>query len=111
MIVVITSIELKSPFKFFALMLISMKIMRQLKDTPCMAQQASGFWMKHYTMTLWNSVEEMKNFARSGDHLRAMKLSSTFAKEIRTLTLEASSLPEWKPAKQRLLREGKVLNF
>lgn len=73
-----------------------------MKTTDCKAFKKQGFWTKHYTMTLWNSEEELKDFAKSGAHLDAMKESSKIAKEIRTLTIDADSLPNWKDAKQML---------
>lgn len=111
MIVVITSLKLKTPFQFFALSLNALRITRQLKSTKCVAFKSRGFWTLHYTMSLWETQEEMKEFAKSGKHLDAMKKSATIAKEIRTLTIEAPVLPKWKDAKQRLLKEGKILNF
>ncbi len=85
--------------------------MRQLKDTTCQSYKAQGFWTKHYTMTLWDSMDELKSFAKSGAHLEAMKKSAAISKEIRTLTLEASALPTWKEAKEMLFKDGKVLKF
>jgi len=111
MFITITYIELKSPLKFFALSSNAMKIMRQLKDTSCRSYKAQGFWTKHYTMTLWDSMEALKAFAKSGAHLEAMKKSAAISKEIRTLTVEASTLPSWKEAKIRLFKDGKVLRF
>lgn len=106
----ITSIELKGPLKFFALSANAMKIIKQLKTTNCKAFKKQGFWTKHYTMTLWNSEEELRDFAKSGAHLEAMKLSKTLAKEIWTYTYETDSLPNWKEAKS-LLRQGKVIRY
>ena len=106
----ITSIELKGPFKFFALSSRALKIIRQLKATNCTKYKTVGVWTKHYTMSLWNSETELKEFARSGAHLEAMKGSAQIAKEIRTLTIDADSLPNWKEAK-KLLENGKVIKF
>lgn len=111
MFITITFIELKSPLKFFALSYNAMKIMRQLKKTSCRSYKAQGFWTKHYTMTLWDSMEALKSFAKSGAHLEAMKKSAIISKEIRTLTVESSALPEWKGAKAMLFKDGKVLKF
>ncbi|EAZ80929.1 DUF3291 domain-containing protein [Algoriphagus machipongonensis] len=106
----ITSLELKSPFHFFALAASALNISRQLKATNCKEFKKRGFWMKHYTMTLWESENELKEFARSGAHLEAMKASSQIAKEIRTFTFDTESLPNWEEAKL-LLQKGKVINF
>lgn len=110
MIVVITSIELKSPFKFFALSLQALTINKQLKATNYKEFKKKGFWTTHYTMTLWDNENDLKEFARSGAHLEAMKNSYQIAREIRTIRIEAESLPDWSKAKT-LLKEAKVLNY
>jgi hypothetical protein len=106
----ITSIELKGPLKFFALSTKALKIVKQLKSTNYKDFKKRGVWTKHYTMTLWNNEEELKEFARSGAHLEAMKISKQIAKEIRTITIEANTLPNWKEA-IKLLEKGKVIKY
>jgi len=103
----ITSIQLKGPFKFFALSARAMRIIRQLKASNCKDFKKTGIWTTHYTMTLWKSEEELRDFAASGAHLQAMKASGEIAKEIRTITIDADRLPNWAEAK-RLLQEAKV---
>lgn len=106
----ITSIELKGPFKFFALSARALKIIRQLKATNCKDFKKRGIWTTHYTMTLWNNESELKEFARSGAHLDAMKKSKEIAKEIRTITIETDTLPSWDEAK-KLLQQAKVYSY
>ncbi|MEP1489050.1 MAG: DUF3291 domain-containing protein [Algibacter sp.] len=106
----ITSIELKGPLKFFALSTKALKIVKQLKSTNYKDFKKRGVWTKHYTMTLWNNEEELKEFARSGAHLEAMKISKQIAKEIRTITIEVNTLPNWKVA-LKLLEEGKTIKY
>jgi len=110
MIASITSIELNGPLKFFALSRSALKIIRQLRTTKCVKFKKQGIWTKHYTMSLWNSEEEMVAFARMGAHLEAMKRSKDIAKEIRIITIETEQLPSWKEAK-RLLENGKVIQY
>lgn len=109
--VTITSLELRSPLHFFALSYRAMKIMMQLQKTPCVKKRTRGFWTKHYTMTLWNSENDLKDFAKVGAHLTAMKDGKSVAKEIRTLTYEANSLPSWKDAKALIHEKGKVTRY
>lgn len=106
----ITSLELRSPWQFFSLSANALKILKQLKTTKHLDFKKRGFWTTHYTMTLWESEEQLKNFASSGAHLEAMKKSKQIAKEIRTLTIDAEKLPDWKEAKELLLK-AKVLTF
>jgi hypothetical protein len=61
-------------------------------------------------MTLWNNEDELKDFARSGAHLEAMKSSKKIAKEIRTITIDADFLPNWTEAKI-LLKKGNVMKY
>ena len=104
----ITSIELKGPLKFFALSSSALQIIKQLKTTQCKAFKKKGVWTTHYTMTLWNSEEELKQFAHSGAHLEAMKISKKIAKEIRTISIDADQLPSWNEAK--LLLKSQEVN-
>ena len=106
----ITYIELKGPLKFFALSSKAFSIIKQLKATDYKDFKKKGIWTKHYTMTLWNNEAELKEFAKSGAHLEAMKASSQMAKEIRTITIDADSLPNWKEA-ENLLKNGKVYRY
>ena len=69
----ITSFALKGPLKFFLLSTHALRIIKQLKTTDFIESKKQGFWTKHYTMTLWKSEEELKTFATSGTHLKAMK--------------------------------------
>lgn len=108
--VVITSIELRGPFKFFALSASALKILKQLKATNSLDFKKRGLWTKHYTMSLWNNEQEMRAFAMSGAHLEAMKTSKKIAKEIRTITIDADKLPDWKTALE-LLEKGKILKY
>lgn len=106
----ITSIELKGAFSFFALSSSALKIIKQLKATNCREFKKRGIWTKHYTMTLWNNEIELKEFAKSGAHLDAMKKSKNMAKEIRTITIETDTLPSWKEA-MKLLEKAKIISF
>ncbi len=106
----ITSIELKGPFKFFALSTKALNIIKQLKSTDCKDFKKKGFWTKHCTMTLWNNENDLKEFARSVAHIEAMKNSKEIAKEIRTITIDTVSLPSWKEAK-KILETGNVIKY
>ncbi|WPP52685.1 DUF3291 domain-containing protein [Catalinimonas niigatensis] len=107
----ITSIALKSPFRFFPLSVYALNILKQLKSTHCVEMKKRGVWTKHYTMTLWKNEADLKAFAASGAHLEAMKNSRKIAKEIRTLTIDADTLPDWKTARSLLEKNGKVITY
>ena len=101
---------IKGPLKFFALSLMALGIIKQLRATQCKEFKKKGFWAKHYTMTLWNNESELNDFAKSGAHTEAMKSSKDIAKEIRTITINADALPSWAEA-TKLLENAKVLKF
>lgn len=103
--IAITSIRLKSPFKFFVLSYKAMGIMQQLKKSKCVAMKKRGFWTMHYTMTSWENEKDMKDFAGSGAHLEAMKETSKIAHEVKSVTIDANDFPDWKTAKQMLNRK------
>ena len=65
----------------------------------------------HYTMTMWENENDLKDFAKSGHHLEAMKMGSSIAKEIRILTIDATELPNWKEAKALLKEQGRVFSY
>jgi hypothetical protein len=111
MIAVITFIHLKSPFKFFSLSYNAMHIVLQLRKTNYLKYKSTGFWTKHYTLSLWDNVQDMKNFARSGAHLEAMKKSAKIAKEIRTAVVHVEAVPTWQEAKAKVQAEGRIVNF
>jgi len=106
----ITSIELKSPLKFFALSSYALKIMKQFKTSNIIEFKKRGFWTKHYTMSLWKNELDMKSFAMNGAHLEAMKKSRLIAKEIRIITIDADKLPDWKSAIS-LLDNAKIYKY
>ena len=107
----ITSIRLRSPFKFFPLSLYALHILKQLKSTNCVEFKKTGLWTMHYTMTLWRSEEDLKAFAASGAHREAMQKGTNIASEICTLTIDATQLPDWKTAKKMLLEQGKTISM
>jgi len=107
----ITSIRLKGPFHFFKLSYLALSIVKQLKQDPgCRQYRSRGFWTMHYTMSLWQSEQSLKDFARRGAHLEGMKFSKDIASEICTYSYPADQLPDWKTAKM-FLKKGKVLTF
>jgi hypothetical protein len=109
--VTITSLELKSPWTFFSLSYQAMKILQQLAKTDCIQKKSTGFWTMHYTMTLWKSEADLRNFAKSGQHLESMKKGGQIAREIRTLTMDATQLPSWKDAKSLLKEKGRSIRY
>ncbi|HAA15047.1 MAG TPA: DUF3291 domain-containing protein [Cytophagales bacterium] len=109
--VTLTLLHLRKPWHFFALSYQALHIIQQLKGTPVKETKTQGLGSKHYTMSLWEQEEDMKTFARSGAHLEAMKGARKIAKEIRVLTLDQDTLPDWYTAKKLLMEKGKVYTY
>lgn len=109
--VTITSIVLKSPFKFFPFSWMAMSVFNQLKSAKYVKFKKQGFLSMHYTMTLWENEKDLKSFAMDGAHREAMKKTAKIAREIRIYTYDADSLPDWKSAKNMLLEHGRVTRY
>lgn len=112
MYVTVTSLKLRSIWGFFKLSVFGLKISQQAKaEKGFIAMKNTGFGLLHYTLTHWQSEEDLKRFARSGQHLQAMKESSQMATEIRTYTYQSATMPNWAEAKKLLTEKGKLLSF
>jgi heme-degrading monooxygenase HmoA len=110
--ITVTSIQLRSPWQFFQLSNHGRKIQAQAKKSPGFVKMKNTGWGKlHYTLSVWDSEAEMKDFVRTGAHMEAMKQSAALSHEIRTYTYESESLPDWKEAKRLLLQNGKTMKF
>lgn len=110
MILSITYIRLKLLWHFFELSRYALYSVRQLKKSPCKKYKSTGFGLHHYTMSLWESEEDLKEYVSSGAHKKAMQKSAKIAKEIHVLskhyTLE--KLPTWSEAKTALKTDGRI---
>ncbi|HNC39521.1 MAG TPA: hypothetical protein PK492_09155 [Chitinophagaceae bacterium] len=110
--ITITSLTLKHWYGFFRLSAFGLKISRQCKNEKgFIAQKNTGLGYEHFTLTAWESQDDLKRFARSGAHADAMKSSKSLATEIRTYTYVANEMPQWAEAKKLLKEKGKVLNL
>jgi hypothetical protein len=112
MIVVITYIELRSPWQFFSLSNHGRKVLGQLRgEKHCIKIKNTGWWRDHYTLTAWDDALAIHAFARSGPHLAAMKQSSQLSQRLATYTYETAQIPSWSEAKALVKEKGKWMNF
>lgn len=112
MYITITKIELKSIWKFFQLSSLALGITKQMKQSNgFVAFRKTGLGKNHYTISQWASQNDLIQFAKSANHLEAMKKSAKLAHKIHTLTYESETIPEWSEAKSRLKIEGKMLKW
>lgn len=112
MVIVVTSLRLRSLWGFFKLASMALRITRQMQAAPGFRDfRKTGLGKLHFTLSAWDDEATMRHFARSGAHLESMQRSREIAAEIRTYTYYADALPAWPEAKRLLAEQGKVLAF
>ncbi|MBI3483355.1 MAG: DUF3291 domain-containing protein [Bacteroidetes bacterium] len=112
MVITITSIRLKSWWRFFQLSYHGLQIGKQIKKQKgFIKMKNTGFGYLHFTMSAWEREEDLKKFYREGAHLEAMKKAPIIASETRTLSYQSEKFPSWREVRQLLLEKGKVLKW
>ncbi|MCC7159609.1 MAG: DUF3291 domain-containing protein [Ignavibacteria bacterium] len=112
LLVTVTSIRLKSVWYFFRLSLFGLKISRQAKSAKgFIKMEKNGFGYDHFTLSVWESEEDINRFARSGKHLEAMRQTGSIASEVRSYTFRTNTLPGWNEVKKLLNDKGKIHKF
>jgi heme-degrading monooxygenase HmoA len=81
------------------------------KERGFIGMKNTGFGYMHYTLSWWESDEDVKRFARSRAHLEAMKQSQRLASEIRVHTFSGSELPGWTQTKRLLIEKGTSFTY
>ncbi len=93
-----TRLQLKSVWNFFLFLKLNGKVQRQIKTAKgilSIAGKGTSF-TKFYTITSWESKEDMLVFMRSDAHAVAMKNSFKLAKNITAHGYKSDSVPAWK---------------
>jgi hypothetical protein len=111
MILSITHLKLESAWKLFPFMAATAKIIKQLNKTAVVDFKSNSTLTNHYTMSLWNSEKDMRDFYRSGEHAKAMKDAKKIAVEIKTYHFEEDHLIPWKEAKKVVDEKGKRIKY
>ena len=89
-----------------------MQVVKQTKGQKgFIKMKNTGFGYMHYTMSAWETEEDVKNFARSGAHLEAMKEGPKLATEIGIYTYTADQLPNWNEAKTLIKEKGRIIKY
>ena len=108
--VVVTSIKLKSVWQYFKLTYLAMHIVRQTKtEKGFLGMKSRGFGKLHFTLSAWETAEDMERFVRSGAHQEAMKHTKELASELRFYNYDAAEMPGWEEAKKLLAEKGRVI--
>jgi hypothetical protein len=102
MILSITKIELNSYSKLIEFFKFNGQIINELKKSGCKDYKVTGNWNLKiwYTMTLWESENEINAFYRNGIHLEAMKQSKKFSSKIQFKRMNQVDLISWKNGKK-----------
>ena len=109
MFITITSLKLRHWWGFFYMSYLALQIVRQTRaQKGFIEMKNTGFGYLHFTLSVWESEADAKNFARSGAHLEAMKGSQSLATEIRIYTFQDEKIPDWQEAKRLLFERGKT---
>lgn len=97
MIVSITKIKLNSYLKVFAFMRFNSRIITQLQNSKAKKYKVKGSWnlKTWYTMSLWETEEDLIQFYRNGAHLEAMKNARYFSNDIDSTRVESNDLIGW----------------
>ena len=112
MYITITYVRLKKRRYFFALSYRAMKITFQTRREKGFIQMKNTGWgYLHFTISAWETLEDLKRFSKQGAHLEAMKKSRTIATEVGTHTYASDVMPDWKTAKELVLTQAKIVSF
>ena len=112
MFITVTSLRLRKLRHYFVMSYWAMFITLQMrKQKGFIKLKNTGFGYLHWTLSVWENGEDLRNFARSGKHLEAMQRSGEIAVEICTYTFQSEQIPDWKEAKRLLSEKGKTVSF
>jgi len=100
MYISITNLQLKSIWKLWTFI----KYNRQIKTSKeVLSVDTKGISLtEFYTLTSWDSKEDMLAFMRNGAHAVAMKVSAQFSKKITVHGYEVDQVPAWDQAIYKL---------
>lgn len=109
--IVVTSIKLNSIWQYFKLTYLAMHIVKQCKtEKGFLGMKNRGFGKLHYTLSAWESAEDMERFVHRDAHLEAMKHTRELASELRFYNYDAASMPSWDEAKRLLAENGRIFS-
>lgn len=104
MYISVTRLKLRNIFQLFRLMKYSTEAFRQAiaakgnLHAELKNQNFRFFW----TLTVWESKEDMQKYMRSDRHLAAMKRAPVIASSVDSYGYEAEVIPSWNEAMELL---------
>ena len=71
----------------------------------------TGFGYDHYTLSVWETADDVKSFAHSGAHLQAVEITRELASEVTIYTFESDLVPTWKDLIRLLKEKGRRIHY
>ncbi|MGD7044742.1 hypothetical protein [Jeotgalibacillus proteolyticus] len=104
MYITVTRLHLKGISKIPKFSWYTYKSIRQLNKAPGIISAAykSEDYCTYWTLTAWESVDNMRAFRNHGSHLKAMKASGKLADELNYISWEGDKIPSWSVCMQKL---------
>lgn len=109
MIASITELNLKNFWCYLRFLPLAVTSKMQADRAPGLIsiQLASKGLFVQRTLTVWKDEKHMRDYVKSGAHLRAMKAFSKIANRSTTAHFPVKSLPTWNEALQQLKANGR----
>ncbi len=104
MLIVATELHVRSFWRFFEFVSLSISSSKQAKKTAgnIHTQIGNKGWRIGYTLTAWEDKEAMQAFRNNGAHKKAMTRMRKLSTQYKTMVWEADAFPVWKEAIGRL---------
>ncbi len=113
MIVSITRLHLRSVRSLPAFTRLTLQAHRQIHKTPGLLRTSyrkEGL-LTYWTLSIWESEEQLRTFRNNGAHLEAMKRSRQLADELQYIRFSTETVKlDWGMCKEKLHQKYRVTN-
>ena len=109
MVASITELNLKNLWSYFVFIPHAVKSKIQAekaKGIISISLKSQGL-LTQRTLTIWDSEEAMRDYVRSGDHIKAMRAFARHANKSYSAHFEVASAPTWEVALEFLRKNGR----
>jgi len=111
-IVSVSELQPKSFWKLRSFLSVSQKIAQESKlskGNKHTALNARGL-LKFYTITAWETIDDLTAFRNSGLHKEAMMKTMHYSKSVKNLRWESDIIPAWKEVYEKLETVPNMIN-
>ena len=109
MVASVTELNLKNFWSFLVFIPHAVKSKIQAskaKGIVSIALGSEGIFVQR-TLTVWETEQAMKDYVKSGNHVKAMRAFAAHANKSYTVHFEVESVPTWEMALDYLRKNGK----